>query len=72
MAYMIYQQVTTAVKQAYAGDEAVADLYAEARTCREWLESLKIDAKLRDPLVEPVAAIEEAFRGLLSAAGTTK
>jgi len=65
MPYMIYQQYTTAVKQAYADGENISDLYAAAKTCRQWLASLKMDAKLLDPLVEPVAAIEEAFRDLL-------
>jgi hypothetical protein len=65
MPYMFYQQYTTAVRRAYAGDDSVEELYAQAKACREWLDSLKIDAKLRDPVVEPVAAIEEAFKDLL-------
>ena len=36
MAYMIYQQLTTAVKEAYAGDEELSDLHAQAQVCR-WL-----------------------------------
>ena len=67
MPYMIYQQYTTAIKQAYAGDESVSELYKAAKSCREWLESLEIDPKLRGPMVEPVAAIEEAFKDLLPA-----
>ena len=65
MPYMIYQQYTTAVKEAYAGDGSVEELYSQAKSCREWLDSLRIDAKLRGSLVEPVAAIEEAFKDLL-------
>ena len=65
MPYMIYQQYKTAVKQAYAGDESIAELYASAKACREWLASLRIDPNLRDPMVEPVAAIEEALQDLL-------
>ncbi len=65
MPYMIYQQYTTAIKQAYAGDEAVSELYEAAKSCREWLASLQIDSKLRGPMVEPLAAIEEAFKDLL-------
>ena len=65
MPYMIYQQYTTAVKQAYEGDGSVEEHYARAKACREWLESLKIDAKLRGPMVEPVAAVEEAFKDML-------
>lgn len=65
MPYMIYQQYTTAIKQAYAADKSAADHYARAKQCREWLASLKIDAKLREPLVEQMAALEEAFKDLL-------
>jgi hypothetical protein len=41
-------------------------MYAAARSYREWLASLDLDPKLLNPLVEPIAAIEEAFRELLS------
>jgi hypothetical protein len=67
MAYMIYQQVTTAVKEAYAADEELATLHLQAQACVRFLESLPIDAGLRGPIVEPVAAVEEAFRELLAA-----
>lgn len=67
MPYMIYQQYTTAIKEAYAGDESLAERVATAAKWREWLASLKIEAKLRDPLVEQAAAIEEAFKDLLVA-----
>jgi hypothetical protein len=62
---MIYQQYKTAIKQAYADDSSVAEVYIKAKACREWLESLRLEAKLRGPMVEPVAAIEEALKGLL-------
>ena len=65
MPYMIYQQYTTAIKDAYTGDSSVPDLYQSARSSRQWLSSLNIDPKLRDPLVEQLAAIEEAFKDLL-------
>ena len=68
MPYMIYQQYTTAIKEAYAGDAAVSKNYEAAKSCREWLESLKIDPKLREPLVEQIAALEEAFKDLIAAA----
>ena len=70
MPYMIYQQYTTAIKQAYAENESLSELYEAAKSCRQWLASLEIDPKLRDPMVEPVAAIEEAFRDLLRAERT--
>ena len=68
MPYMIYQQYTTAIKSAYAGDESLAEQAAAAAKWRQWLASLNIEAKLRDPLVEQAAAIEEAFNDLLAAA----
>ena len=67
MAYMIYQQVTTAVKEAYAGEEDLAGLHAQAQACRRFLLSLKIDSGLSGPVAEPVIYIEEAFRELLVA-----
>ncbi len=63
---MIYQQYKTAITRAYADHKSVAELHAVAKAYREWLASLKLDPKLRNPLVEPIAAIEEAFQGLLS------
>lgn len=65
MPYMIYQQYTTAIKDAYAGHSSLPELYKSAQASRQWLFSLNIDPKLRDPLVEQVAAIEEAFKDLL-------
>ncbi len=65
MPYMIYQQYTTAIKEAYAGHSSVPDLYNSAKASREWLSSMNIDPKLRDPLVEQIAAFEEAFKDLL-------
>ena len=65
MPYMIYQQYTTAIKDAYAGHSAVSEQYHSAMASRRWLSSLNIDPKLLDPLVEQVAAIEEAFKDLL-------
>ena len=68
MAYMIYQQLTTAVKEAYAGEDDLAGLHAQAQACRIFLQSLTIDPKLSGPVAEPVVYIEEAFRELLVAA----
>lgn len=62
--YMIYQQYMTAIKNAYADKEDVPQHVARARSCREWLESLEIDADLRNGLVEPIRALEEAFQDL--------
>jgi hypothetical protein len=66
MAYMIYQQYTTAVKQGYAdySQPDIAQQAASAKTCREWLESLEIDPRIRDGLVEQIRALEEAFGDL--------
>lgn len=62
--YMIFQQYTTAVKSAYAGSPDIAQHLQSARLCREWLESLAIEANLRHALVEPIAVLEEAFQDL--------
>lgn len=65
MAYMIYQQYTTAIKEAYAHHPDVARHAAAARSCREWLASLEIKPELRSALVEQITALEEAFQDLL-------
>jgi hypothetical protein len=61
---MIYQQYTSAVKEAYAGRPGLEQQVASASACREWLQSLRIDPKLLDGLVEQVKALEEGFREL--------
>ena len=71
MAYMIYQQYTTAIKEAYADHPDVARHAASARACREWLASLEIDPKLRGGLVEQIRVLEEAFQDLLRAESRT-
>jgi len=64
MAYMLYAQYTAAVKQAYAGRADAAQHADRARACREWLESLEIEPKVRDSLVEQIKTLEEAFQDL--------
>ena len=61
MPYMIYQQYKTAIKEAYADHDDLAGQIEAAKSYREWLESLQIDPKLSGPLVEPIAAIEQAL-----------
>ena len=61
--YMVHQRTTTAVRDGYR-DAAAADVerqLAEARRTRAWLEGLRIDPQVRAWLVEPIAAVEEAF-----------
>lgn len=58
---MVYQQYTTAVLDAYTGRPDVAENLAAARSCREWLQSLEIDPKIRSVLVEQAEALEAAF-----------
>ncbi len=64
MAYMVYQQYTTAVLEAYSGRPDVAARLEEARSYRRWLESLDIDEKVRNVLVEQALTIETAFERL--------
>ena len=65
MAYMVYQQYLTAVKEAYAGSPDVFLLAAEAQSYREWLEALEINPHIRAVLVEQARALENAFNDLL-------
>jgi hypothetical protein len=64
MAYMVYQQYTTAVLDAYQGRSDVAEQYEKARSHRRWLESLELQPKVKGILVEQARAIEEAFEQL--------
>ena len=57
MAYMIYQQYTTAVKQAYAGQDSVKEQYAMASQCREWLVRANIGGT-DDSYDDPATTIE--------------
>ena len=61
MPYMIYQQYKTAIKAAYADAANLDELYQSASSCRKFLESLQIDVQLRNPLVEQLVWIEDAF-----------
>jgi len=63
--YMIYQQYTSAIKNAYSGGQDVSQHLENARLCRQWLDSLVIDSDLRDALVEPISVLEEAFQDLV-------
>jgi hypothetical protein len=64
--YMICQQYTTAIKEAYANHppQEIAHHAATAKSCREWLASLEIDPQLRGALIEQIEALEEGFREL--------
>jgi hypothetical protein len=64
MAYMIYQQYTTAILDAYKGGGEVAAHLAKAREYRQWLESLTISSTIKANLVEQARTIEEAFERL--------
>lgn len=64
MAYMVYQQYTTAILDAYAGRPDVAEQLESAQECRRWLQSLDIDPKIRATLVEQAQVLEAAFERL--------
>jgi len=70
MAYMVMQRYTTAVHEGYGHRADVAEQHAHARACREWLESLAVDPTMRNELVEPIRAVEDALADLLRAPGT--
>jgi hypothetical protein len=61
MAYMVFQQYTTAVKWAYRGRDDAATQLARAVEFRQWLEQLEIDESVRAELVEQARAIEHGF-----------
>jgi hypothetical protein len=61
MAYMIYQQYTTAIREAYLGRQDAAAQQAKAQSFREWLEELEINPAIRDGLVEQARVLEDAF-----------
>lgn len=65
MTYMIYQQYTTAVKEAYANHPDIAHHADQAKACREWLASLTIKPEIRDSLVEQMRVLEQAFEDLM-------
>lgn len=67
MAYMVYQQYTTAVKRAYRDRADVAEQRARARAFREWLQSLEIDPAIRADLVEQALALERGFQDIRTA-----
>jgi hypothetical protein len=62
--YMIFQQYTSAIKEAYSGQPEISQHVESARKFRRWLESLNIDDGLRNSLVEPIQVLEEAFTDL--------
>ena len=66
MAYMVYQQYTNAIVDAYRGHPGVAAHLEAARAHRAWLESLDIDPAVRNTLVEQARIVEAAFAHLLA------
>ncbi len=73
MAYMVYQQYASAIRDAYGHGRDPDELrrhLAEARRARAWLALLEVDPTIRASLVEPMAVVEDAFAGLLGSAGT--
>jgi hypothetical protein len=72
MAYMVYQQYTTAVKRAYRGRPDVPDEHARARAFRGWLERLDIDPAIRAELVELALSLERGFEEVGTASDPTE
>ncbi len=65
MAHMIYQQYTTAVRDAYRDRPDVVERLEEARSFRQWLESLDLEPGVKGTLVEQARTLEEAFERLV-------
>ncbi len=66
MAYMVYQQYTTAILDAYKGNPDAGQHFEKARSYRRWLQSLDIDSRVKNALVEQARTIEAAFERLNS------
>jgi hypothetical protein len=66
MAYMVYQQYTNAIVEAYAGHPDVPGNLEAATAHREWLESLDIDPAVKSTLVEQARTVEAASAHLLA------
>ena len=66
MAYMVYQQYTNAIVEAYRGHPGVPAHLEAARAHRAWLESLDIDPAVRNTLVEQARTVEAAFAHLVA------
>ena len=62
MAYMVFQQYTSAIAEAYRSDPEAEARLTEAAEFRRWLEALRLESRLRQPLVEQITALEEGFR----------
>ena len=66
MAYMVYQQYTNAIVDAYAGHPDVPGNLKAATAHRKWLESLDIEPAVKNTLVEQARTVEAAFAHLLA------
>ena len=68
MAYMVTARIGAAIRDGYRGESGAERIRANldaARRTRAWLEALEIDPSIRAGLVEPIAAVEDAFAGLM-------
>ena len=69
MAYMIYQQYTTAIREGYAHRADVASHAQMATAFRAWIESLEIDHGIKATLAEQIRVVEQAFAEIVADAG---
>ena len=67
MAYMVYQQLTTSVMEAYRDRSDTAASLEQATNYRRWLDSLAIDVATRASLVEQARAVEDGLNRALQA-----
>ncbi len=68
MAHMVYQQLASAIRRAYARGASRRELetqLAQARSARAWIDGLRIDPALRASVAEPLVTIEESLERLL-------
>lgn len=69
MAHMLFQRITTAVREGYIGRDDAERQLAAATAWRSWAEGLAVDATTRAALVEPIAAVEDGLREVLRRRG---
>jgi hypothetical protein len=61
MAYMLYEQLTTAIRQAYQDSPELNDHLQQAQALQDWLAGLEIEDRLRRSALEPILALQAGF-----------
>ena len=62
---MMPQKHTNATKTSAYSHRELKEKLSQAKSCRRRLAGLPVDSKLRDYLVEPIAAVENHLKELI-------